>query len=179
MQSCRADLDHTEHTSLCHQETSIENSRAGYEEERAQFGQKALVQRWALRNLPNHITIHGAWPTLGGKCCWRLRGFSKDSDWGICVLFRLLWLKIDGLHWFRWVLFHFVPFTRAIFSSKGHLWTGASWNAQGLDWRVFAGRSERCSKSTVALIIGGVGINTDLPAPETQDGSSWVAFFGD
>ncbi|CAJ1350762.1 unnamed protein product [Effrenium voratum] len=28
---------------------------------------------------------------------------------------------------------------------------------EGLDWRVFAGRSERCSKSTVALIIGYLG----------------------
>ena len=29
------------------------------------------------------------------------------GEWCVCVcLFRLVWLKIDGFHWFRWDLFH-------------------------------------------------------------------------
>ena len=64
--------------------------------------------RW-IRRRPRRCCGPGAW----GPSC---RPEQKLQTIG--VLFRLVWLKMDGFHWFRWFLFHLPG--PSIFP-KGHL----------------------------------------------------------
>ena len=111
---------------------------------------------------PRRRTAGFCWTSGWPRCCrWALdrpigadrrRGFlfhlaavCEGNLRAIGVLFRLVWLKVDGFHWFRWGLFHLPG--PSIFP-KGHLCLGHAGNYGYLPGRAFSGNRTGGRKGT-------------------------------